>query len=136
MESSVSQQENPKYFSHKIKFQDVQDRDRYALLIAQAARHSFGTTENCVANNLYKVCKCCKSEMGGGKALGTACVSFSPCPALCSARLPACATVQAPLVAARRHESGKRSCQLSSRHTIGSPSRAVGAYMSLELFRN
>jgi len=66
MESSVSQQEKPKYFSHKIKFQDVQDRNRYALLIARVARHSFGTTENCLENNLYKVCKCCKLERWEG----------------------------------------------------------------------
>lgn len=43
-ESSVSGQENPKYFSHKIKFHYqklVYDRNLYDLMIARIAQRSF-----------------------------------------------------------------------------------------------
>lgn len=58
----VSQQESPKYFSHKIKFQDIQARNRSAFLTARVALHSFSTTENYLENHLHKVCKCCQSD--------------------------------------------------------------------------
>lgn len=85
----VSQQENPKYFSHKIKFQDTQARNRCAFLIAGAAPPSFSTTENCLENHLHKVCKCCQSDRREqGKAPGATSFPVRSSPALGSARLP------------------------------------------------
>lgn len=59
MENSVSQQENYKYFSHKIKFHYqklLSDTNLCALMIARIAQHSFNKIQNCLEDTISKMC--------------------------------------------------------------------------------
>lgn len=134
---------SPKYFNHKIKFQDIQARNWCTFLTARVALHSFSTTENYLENHLHKVCKRCQSDRRKRAR------PQRPRPLPSALPQPWALQVSLRVPLSRRRQGATRgpawqprgglSQALPSAVSVSphqSPSWAVGAQMSLELLRN